>query len=211
MACDLDPRESLGIVYPLLASLMRPKPITRRTVLTRRDAMSADERIAASNAIAQFVMQLLAKLPMGSIVALYAPKGSEVDTSLMDGFARARGLRVVYPRINDGDRRLAFHEVTVSELVPATFGLREPAPYAPIVELSEIAALLVPGLAFDRAGGRIGWGRGFYDATLADASPAALRIGLAFECQIIDHVPRDPHDAPLHYVVTEAATYRAPD
>ncbi|HEX5061643.1 MAG TPA: 5-formyltetrahydrofolate cyclo-ligase, partial [Kofleriaceae bacterium] len=78
-------------------------------------------------------------------------------------------------------------------------------------DLSEIAAVFVPGLAFDRAGGRIGWGRGYYDVTLAAASPAALRIGLAFECQIIEHVPREPHDAALHYVVTEAAIYRAPD
>jgi 5-formyltetrahydrofolate cyclo-ligase len=211
MACDLDPRESLGIVYPLLATLMRPKPITRRTVLTRRDAMTADERFAASRAIADFATQLLAKQPSGSIVALYAPKGSEVDTTRIDEFARARGLRVVYPRINDGERRLAFHEVTIDELVPATFALREPQAHAPVVELSQITALFVPGLAFDRAGGRIGWGRGYYDATLAAASPAALRIGLAFECQVIDHVPREPHDAPLHYVVTEAAIYRAPD
>jgi 5-formyltetrahydrofolate cyclo-ligase len=190
---------------------MRPKPITRRTVLSRRDAMTAAERIAASDAIADLAMQLLAKQTAGSIIALYAPKGSEVDTSRIDGFARARGLRVAYPRINDGDRRLAFHEVTIDELVPATFGLREPAPHAPLVELSQMTALLVPGLAFDRAGGRIGWGRGYYDVTLAAASPAALRIGLAFECQVLDHVPRDPHDAPLHYVVTEAAIYRAPD
>jgi 5-formyltetrahydrofolate cyclo-ligase len=211
MACDLDPRESLGIVYPLLASLMRPKPITRRTVLTRRDALTDEQRLAASDAIAEFAMQLLAKQPSGSIVALYAPKGSEVDTTRIDAFARTRALRVVYPRINDGDRRLAFHEVTIDELVPATFGLREPAVSAPTVELADIAALIVPGLAFDRAGGRIGWGRGYYDATLSAASPAALRIGLAFECQVIDHVPRDPHDAPLHYVVTEAAIYRAPD
>jgi 5-formyltetrahydrofolate cyclo-ligase len=211
MACDLDPRESLGIVYPLLASLMRPKPITRRTVLSRRDAMTAEQRIAGSEAIADFAMQLLAQQPSGSFVALYAPKGSEVDTTRIDSFARARGLRVAYPRINDGDRRLAFHEVMIDELVPATFGLREPAPHAPAVELSELAALIVPGLAFDRSGGRIGWGRGYYDATLVHASPAALRIGLAFECQVLDHVPRDPHDAPLHYVVTEAAIYRAPD
>ncbi|HEY5927334.1 MAG TPA: 5-formyltetrahydrofolate cyclo-ligase [Kofleriaceae bacterium] len=194
----------------MLASLMRPKPITRRTVLSRRDALTADERAAASIAIADAASQLLAKLPTGAVIALYAPKGSEVDTARVDSFARARRLRVVYPRIVDGDRRLAFHEVAIDELVPATFGLREPAPGSPTIDLSEIAALVVPGLAFDRAGGRIGWGRGFYDATLVHAA-AALRIGLAFECQIIEHVPRESHDAPLHYVVTEAAVYRAPD
>jgi 5-formyltetrahydrofolate cyclo-ligase len=161
--------------------------------------------------IAGSAMQLLAKLPADSVVALYAPKGSEVDTARIDDNARAAGMRVVYPRIVDGDRRLAFHEVAIDELVPARFGLREPQATAPTVELSVIAALLVPGLAFDRAGGRIGWGRGYYDATLAGAHTAALRIGLAFECQVIEHVPHDPHDAVLHYVVTEAAIYRAPD
>lgn len=189
---------------------MPQKPITRRTVLLRRDALSEQERASANTAIASSVMQLLAELAAGSVVALYAPKGTEVDTARIDAFARARGLRVAYPRIVDGDRRLAFHEVRVDELVASKFGLREPLASASVVELAELSALVIPGLAFDRAGGRIGWGRGYYDATLA-AIPAALRIGLAFECQIIERVARDPHDAPLHYVVSEAAIYRAPD
>jgi 5-formyltetrahydrofolate cyclo-ligase len=189
---------------------MPQKPITRRTALLRRDALTEAERETASNVIANAAMQLLAKLEAGAMVALYATKGTEVDTARIDAFARARGLRVAYPRIVDGDRRLAFHEVTIDELVPGKLGLREPLPTSHAVDLSELAALIIPGLAFDRSGGRIGWGRGYYDATLA-AIPAALRIGLAFECQIVERVPRDPHDAPLHYVVTEAATYRAAD
>lgn len=189
---------------------MRPKPMTRRTVLSRRDALTSEERASASDVIATSAIQLLAQRPAGAVVALYAPKGTEVDTSRIDAFARARGLRVVYPRIVAGDRRLAFHEATLDTLVSGPFGLREPAPTMPAVELAELAAVIVPGLAFDRAGGRIGWGRGYYDATLVHA-PTALRIGLAFECQILDAVPRDAHDVPLQYVVTEAAIYRAPD
>jgi 5-formyltetrahydrofolate cyclo-ligase len=189
---------------------MRPKPITRRTVLSRRDALTVADRAAASTVICASTQPLLAKLSPAAVVALYAQKGSEVDTANLDAYARASGLRVAYPRIIDGDRRLAFHEVALGELVPSIFGLREPAPTSPAIGLAEIAALVVPGLAFDRAGGRIGWGRGYYDATLVHAA-AALRIGLAFECQIIEHVPREPHDASLHYVVTEAAIYRAAD
>ncbi len=189
---------------------MGPKPITRRTVLSLRDALNASERAAASHAIADAAMQLVVSLPAGSVIALYAPKGTEVDTTRIDALARARGLRIAYPRIVDGERMLAFHEVAIAELVPAKFGLREPTPQAPLVELAELTALVIPGLAFDRAGGRIGWGRGYYDATLA-VIPNALRIGLAFECQIVESVPRDPHDASLHYVVTEAAVYRALD
>ena len=189
---------------------MRAKPITRRTVLSRRDAMTAETRAAASEQIALGASRLLENLAAGSVVGLYAPKGTEVDTTRIDQIIRARGLRVVYPRIVDGERRLAFHEVTIDELVRATFGLCEPRVDAPSVSLDELAALVIPGLAFDRRGHRIGWGRGYYDATLA-AAPGALRIGLGFECQVIDDVPHDPHDASLHYVVTEVATYRAPD
>jgi len=185
------------------------KPITRRTVMLRRDTMSELARIAASDLIADSVMQLVARFPAGSPVALYAPKGTEVDTARIDAFARARGLRVFYPRIVDGERRLAFHETTIDALVPGPYSLREPAATAPTIELADIAVFAIPGLAFDRAGGRIGWGRGYYDVTLAAAAPQALRIGLAFECQIVESVPHDPHDIRLHYVVTEAAVYRA--
>lgn len=207
MACDLDPRESLGIVYALFASdLMTAKPITRRTVLSRRDRKPEEERAAASDAIAVAAEGLIAGLPAGTIVALYAPKGSEVDTAGLDARVRARGLRVVYPRIVDGDRRLTFCETTIDALVPSRFGLREPAADAPVVETASIAAFVIPGLAFDREGWRIGWGRGYYDATLAGAA-GALRIGVAFDCQLLDAVPHDVHDAKLHYVVTETAVY----
>lgn len=187
---------------------MRAKPITRRTVLSRRDALTADERAAASDVIATRIDALLAAVPAGSVVALYAGKGSEVATDRIDASARARGLRVAYPRIVDGERRMAFCEVTIETLVPGHFGLREPAADARAIELESIAAFVVPGVAFDRRGGRVGWGRGYYDATLAAAAPGALRVGVAFEIQMMDQVPSDPHDAPLHHVVTETATYR---
>jgi 5-formyltetrahydrofolate cyclo-ligase len=184
------------------------KPITRRTVLLRRDRMPQAERDVASAAIASEVTQLLARMPAGDVVALYAAKGTEVDTAPIDAFARARGLRVAYPRIADGQRRLEFCEVEPSALVDGKFAIREPHRDAPVVDLAMISAFVIPGLAFDRAGGRIGWGRGYYDATLVNANPQALRIGLAFECQLVETAARDAHDVPLHYVVTEAAVYR---
>ena len=145
------------------------KPITRRTVLLRRDRMPQAERDAASATIAAEVMQLFARMPAGEVVALYAAKGTEVDTAPIDAFARARGLRVVYPRIVDGQRRLEFHEVDTTELIDGKFAIREPRVDAPLVDLATITAFVIPGLAFDRAGGRIGWGRGYYDATEPDA------------------------------------------
>ena len=176
--------------------------------LSRRDALPVEERAAASVVICDAANALLAaRVVPGAVVALYAAKGSEVDTSRIDAAARAAGYAVVYPRVSDVARSLTFHGVTLDELAPTRFGLREPNADAPGVEVADIAAFVVPGLAFDRAGGRIGWGRGHYDATFAAASPSALRVGLAYECQLVEHVAPEPHDVALHILITELATY----
>ncbi len=185
----------------------RGKPVTRRTVLSRRDALTAEERAIATARIADQVEGLLHVLPAGAVVGLYAAKGSEVATDEIDRRARAMGLRVAYPRVIDGAKRLAFAEAEIGELVAGRFGLREPHASTPEIVLADIAAFIVPGIAFDRGGGRVGWGHGHYDATLT-AAPAAVRIGIAFECQVLDHVPRDPHDALLHHIVTDVTSYR---
>ncbi len=187
----------------------RTKRVTRRALLAQRDALSEAERAARSAKIAaaaNAVLEENAEVDLG-VVALYAAKGSEVDTTAIDAAARARGLTVAYPRVIGDATALAFHAVRIDELVPARFGLREPRLDAPAVELAQIGVFFVPGLAFDRAGGRIGWGRGHYDATLA-ALPRARRVGLAYDFQLVDEVPREPHDTMLHTIITEVATYQ---
>jgi 5-formyltetrahydrofolate cyclo-ligase len=204
-------RPLLQHVSPPTPSGPRGKPVTRRTVLSKRDALTADDRALASLRIAERVNELLlGTLSVGKMtVALYSPKGSEVDTFIVDEHVRNAGGRVVYPRVVDDTKVLEFYAVAPEQLIPGRFGLREPrADWRNAVGLVEIGAVIVPGLAFDRGGGRVGWGHGHYDATLA-AAPDALRIGLAFECQLVDEVPREPHDALLHYVVTDVATYKA--
>jgi len=189
------------------SSDLSAKPVARRTVLARRDALTPFAREIASMRIAERVNDLLSSMNSRT-VALYAPKGSEVETWLIDEHVRATGGRVVYPRVVDHTKELEFHEVVPEQLVPARFGLREPRPdWRNTVGLVEINAFIVPGVAFDRCGGRIGWGHGHYDATLAAAPAKALRIGLAYDLQLIDEVARDPHDIDLSHVVTESATY----
>lgn len=167
--------------------------------------MPADLRAQASAAICDTAAALL---PPPGVLALYAAKGSEVDPARLDQRARALGWAVAYPRVRDGARSLSFHLVGLDELAPSRFGLREPSADAPQVAIDAITAFIVPGLAFDRAGGRIGWGRGHYDATFSHASPAALRLGLAFDAQLVEQVAREPHDVALHIIITEVATYR---
>ena len=207
MGCGYDAAASTLVASVPPSTSTRSKPIARRALLARRDTLSEADRAAWSQRIAEAADALLAKHAQpGDAVAMYAAKGSEVDTTAIDTASRARGLTVAYPRIVDDERLLAFHAARIDELVPARFGLREPPFDAPAIELARIAVFLVPGLAFDRRGGRIGWGRGHYDATLA-AAPRARRIGLAYDFQLIDGVPREEHDALLDEILTEVATY----
>lgn len=159
--------------------------------------MPADERRAASDRIAASVAQLL---PDAGVVALYAPKSTEVETAAIAAELHRRGVRIAYPRVVTGTRVLEFAE---GELAPGAFGLLEPT--GPALALDAITAFVIPGVAFDREGGRIGWGRGYYDATLAAAT--GLRIGLAFDCQLVERIPRDAHDIGVDLVVTETASY----
>ncbi len=185
----------------------RGKPVTRRTLLSRRDGLTEAERAAGNVRITQRATELLDRIAPGGVVALYAGKGSEVETIGIDAAARQRGLRVVYPRVVPGERVLEFGESTPDGLVTAGFGLREPAEASPPVSVEDIDMFFVPGVAFDRQGGRIGWGHGHYDATLAGAKPGAIRVGLAFECQVTSALPREGHDVLMNVIVTETATH----
>jgi 5-formyltetrahydrofolate cyclo-ligase len=190
--------------------LQAAKPSVRAAALARRDAMPAADREVASQAIADHVdQQVLAGLPAGAVIALYHPKASEVDTRGLVAHATRRGLVLAYPRIDRPHRALVFHRATPAELAPSVFGLHEPSRDAPVVAVGVLAAIIVPGIAFDASGHRLGWGRGHYDATLTLARSVPA-IGLAFSCQIVPRVPADTADVPVHLVVTEAGVMRAP-
>jgi 5-formyltetrahydrofolate cyclo-ligase len=180
-------------VSPTTRSGSRGKPATRRTLLSRRDALTEIERALKSAVIGEAAIEWLEdKLAPGSVVALYAAKGSEVETSAIDAAMRAAGMIVVYPRVQTDRKELAFHRATLEELVPARFGLREPRLDAPAIAIDAIDAFIVPGL---------------YDATFAAARAGVPRVGVGFECQVVESVPREPHDQLLDVIISEDATH----
>jgi 5-formyltetrahydrofolate cyclo-ligase len=130
--------------------------------------------------------------------------GAEVDTAEIAQAGATRGKRLAYPRLLEGDRALGFAACQADALLPGALRTREPPPGAPVVPLGEVDLVLVPGVAFDARGRRLGRGRGHYDATLAGLPASARRVGLAFELQIVSAVPQEPHDALLDTIVTEA-------
>ncbi len=169
----------------------------RRHFRALRDGLPPSER-ARHGAAA--LRHLEARLPAGcGTVGLYATFGSELDTTPLFTGLRGRGLVVCYPRCA-GQRLLFVPATDLASLASGAYGIPEP-PGEPLA-LERLDAVIVPGLAFDRRGGRLGYGGGYYDRTLA--SLGACRIGLGFSMQIVDLLPADGHDVPLDAIVTEA-------
>ena len=145
-------------------------------------------------------------------VALYAALPGEVPTDALLAAALADKKTVVFPTVPPTGRLLTFRSVQESaHLVPrGRLGIREPLPTCQAVALSTIELFVVPGLGFGPLGQRLGHGAGYYDATLALAPAVTPRVGLAFSEQVLDALPMDEADVPMHWVLTEDDTFTAP-
>ena len=153
-----------------------------------------------------------------TIVAMLAIEGSPYllfrlrpPTDAIAAACLVQGKLTAYPRLTSSERALAYAVCAPSDLIPGLLGTREPPRLAPSADPSRLDLVLVPGVAFDLQCRRLGRGRGHYDATLAQLSGRAVRVGLAFELQLVAEVPFEPHDAPVDAVVTEArVVFRLP-
>jgi 5-formyltetrahydrofolate cyclo-ligase len=177
------------------------KRALRAELVSRRARIDPATRAAAALAAAAR-MAALPVLGGARVVALYAPLGGELDPSSLLTALRSRGARVVYPRLRQGDRRLAFAACEPEELVRGPRGALEPPGSLPETDALEIDALVIPAVAFGEDGFRLGRGGGYYDATLAEL-PRAARLGIAFDLQVLPSVPHEAHDAAMDAVVTE--------
>lgn len=132
-------------------------------------------------------------------ICLYYPLGKEVNLLPLASAALALRKQTAFPRVNDSE--LEFYQVqTLSEFVQGTFGVMEPVSSEKIS--AEHGLVLVPGLAFDTEGGRMGYGKGYYDRYFA-RYPECCKIGICYEMQLISKVPCDQHDVRMDGVATE--------
>jgi len=180
------------------------KPELRKVATARRDALPADERAAAAQAIAARPFPVA--VPQGAIVSGFMPLKSEINPlPLMRKLADA-GARLALPVVAGKGRPLTMRAFAFGdELASGVWGIREPKPDAPQVFPD---VLIVPLLAFDRRGHRVGYGAGYYDMTIAAlrARKPVVAVGIAFAAQEIDEVPTTPYDVPLDLVLTERET-----
>jgi 5-formyltetrahydrofolate cyclo-ligase len=184
------------------------KAALRRAALDRRAALGPERRSSAAAAI----RERLAGLPSierARTVLAFAAFRHEVDLDPLLASAIDRGVGVFLPWI--ASRRpptLEMSRVTdLAALVPGAMGIREPDPGRRRPgRVDRLDVVIAPGVAFDPAGGRIGYGGGYYDRLLPRLRPGTPVVAVAFDTQVVDAVPVGPDDVPVHAIVTETRT-----
>ena len=181
------------------------KAEVRARALARRSAMPAAERAEAALRITQ---RLLAQADYhrAQTILVYATMRGEVDTAAICGHALAAGKTLAYPLVDWTDGTLhPVRLVNPARLTPGRWQLPEPPPeQREPVSLESIDLVLVPGVAFDLGGGRMGYGKGMFDRLLKALPAATLRWGLAYDLQVFDELPLEAHDQRVGAVLTES-------
>lgn len=184
----------------------------REAVLARRDALPLAARKEAAAAVTK-TLTSLAAYRAAPVVLTFMSFGSEIDTWDFFATVLADGKIAVLPRVDRRTRELSLHRVGhLDQLQAGQWGIREPRAELPQVALAEIALVIVPGVAFDRAGRRLGYGGGYYDRLLSSPkvpqTPGLARLSIAFSMQIVEQVPVAAHDQPVPLIITETETIR---
>lgn len=191
---------------------MSSKAELRAAILAARRAVPSARRDVYATALRGQLTQLVGR---GETICAYVPVGSEPGAApgaipgaaaMVDDLVKA-GVRVLLPVARHDEsgipRPLQWGAYRPGTLVAAPFGLREPAPpWLPAEAVAEAAVVLVPALAVDRAGVRLGRGAGFYDRTLRLADPAARRIAVVRDEELVDRLPAEPHDVAMTHALT---------
>ena len=188
-------------------------------VIARRDTIELDARATKSAAVCTRLVELLECTDTAAprTVAVYAAMGSEVDPAAFATAAAARGWQVAYPCMPSAaaaaacDQRMYMRAVAAGDANTAPFIAHPTRAFAaedldstrfPIVSAATLDMIVVPLVAFDHTGARLGYGGGCYDRYLPTASASCQIVGIAFDEQRVNHVPTDAHDLPLPNIIS---------
>ena len=180
---------------------MLTKVQLRESCLARRAALTMAERRQMSAAIAKHMCDMPA-FRDSQTVMLYMALPQEVQTAAILAASRRQGKRVTVPVVKPCGLVAAALPTGQLQYQPGPFGIPEPVGAA-IISPGDIDCVMVPGIAFDRRGARLGFGKGYYDRFLCRLPATTHVCGLAFSMQIVQHVPDLPHDVRMQSLVTE--------
>lgn len=175
----------------------------------RLSRMTEAERSEANVRIAQEIWNV-EEVARARVILLYASMRGEVDTDAIAAEARRRGVTLTYPRCLPETRAMVLHSVGDGSDLRESAGIamREPDSTCPVVDVAKVEVALVPGLAWDPKGTRLGRGKGYYDRLFTNPAWKGFKCGLYYEVQRFDWLPSNRMDAPLDAVVTEEGVTR---
>jgi 5-formyltetrahydrofolate cyclo-ligase len=178
-----------------------PKRTLRQHLLACRRALAEEARLAASLVIQQQVAARPEFLEART-VALYASIDNEVETAVLEAAALAAGKTVVLPAV--AGQSLIFRQVDAAHSMECgAFGICEPPSTARTVPAAAIDLFVIPGVGFDLAGRRLGYGKGYYDRALHALEGAGRLMGICYDFQLVAEIVGEPHDVQMDLVVTE--------
>jgi 5-formyltetrahydrofolate cyclo-ligase len=207
------PSDRHGFVPSSAEDLLRQrvKAELRKRMRGLRKAMPPSACAERSARIVDRVAELEPTLASRA-VALFWPieERHEVDLRALDARLRARGARVAYPAVDPETHAMTFRFVAHPDAMQEHgFGFREPALSEPEAAPGELDVVVVPGLAVDPRGHRIGYGAGYYDRTLPRFAPPAATVAVAFDFQLVPELPSTESDVAVGWIVTDARAMRA--
>ncbi|MCI0634224.1 MAG: 5-formyltetrahydrofolate cyclo-ligase [Actinobacteria bacterium] len=185
--------------------LRSAKRALRREVLAARNALAVDDRAAWSSAIVERLLALPEAADARTVMAFWS-FGSEVDTAPLISRLLDDGRTVALPR-TEGPEIVPVAYERGDPVRSTAYGAMEP-PFGRVLGAEELDLVVVPGVAFDRDGNRIGYGRGFYDRLLSRARSEVPAVAIAFGMQVVDHVPIGGADRRIDAIVTEDEVVR---
>lgn len=186
-------------------NITEKKRSLRKEAISRRKKYSEEERVLMSGRIMERILEL-DEFRTAQTVFLYMDISQEVKTGALIDCCLKMGKRVAVPRVEGNV--MHFYEIdSPDHLMKGTMGIPEPDPaVCPCADTEEQALMIMPGVAFDRKLGRIGYGGGFYDRYLAE-HPHHPTVAVAYECQIFDEIPCEDTDLRPQMLVTEQGCY----
>ena len=188
------------MIYPI--DHMLTKAELRRHLLAQRAMLTPADIEQHSTVIAAYVCTLPA-FRISQTIMVYMALPQEVQTMPIITQARQLQKRVAVPVIRGQDLIAVALSEPPGQLQRGRFGILEPCGTPCVIHPQEIGCIVVPGIAFDTRGGRLGFGKGYYDRFLRQLPATTYRCGLAFGIQVVPCVPQAPHDICMHGIVTE--------
>ena len=194
-------------------SIVRAKIALRKTIIQKRKKLGDLKKNEKSIAIAKRLFGM-DEFKKAKSVFCFLSTSAEVQTDWIIRESLGFGKQVLVPLLDSGEENLQVVRIPSMdiEFVTGRYGIREPAPkFRNIIPFSSIDFVMVPGLAFDAFGNRVGYGGGFYDKVFKKITKNATRVAIGFGFQLFDLVPHTDLDEPVHFLITEVTTLRCRD